>query len=438
MRSTMHLITLILKYVTSMTLLVAISLPLRLDAQEKQYTEISGSGTTLFPIAVPPILDGGGGGKTAKTAQEILANDLSLIGLFKLVSEKSYLANLSQEGLSLVPDAWTQIGAQAVIKGRVISDGSVVSFDFYLYDLNKGAKRVLEKSYSGPIAKMRRLVHQFSDDVVHYFTGEKGFFTSRIAFASGNAKSKVSYIYVMDCDGYGAYRFSRTGSQNVLPAWGPDGSLSYTSFLWRNPDLFVVPGGEQRARRIAKYPGLNTGGAWSPNGKEIALTLSRDGDAEIYVIDPLGAILRRLTNNPGIDTSPTWSPDGSQIAFVSNRAGSPQVYVMSSQGGEPKRLTFQGNYNQEPSWNPRKDMSLVAFTGRDERGSYDIFTVDVKTGTVKRLTQGQGSNSSPSWAPNGKVLAFSSSRGGIWVMTHEGLNQRQIYRGSAKTPAWSR
>jgi len=271
--------------------------------------------------------------------------------------------------------------------------------------------------------------------VVKFYTGDRrGIFTTKIAFVSGSRRRHNSNVYVMDYDGYGVYRVSKTGNQNVLPAWSRSGQLAWTSYLWRNPDLYV--GGSGRARRVSKRPGLNTGAAWSPRGDSIALTLSKDGNAELYLIRPSGAIIRRLTRNTAIDASPTWSPDGGQIAFVSNRGGSPQIYVMSAGGGGARRLTFKGNYNQEPDWCPNPATPLVAFTGRDEKGSYDIFTVNVKTGAVKRLTQGQGSNTSPSWAPNGRLVVFASSRGGLWISNPDGLNQHRVGRGGS-TPAWS-
>src|SRR5205814_8193444 len=132
-----------------------------------------------------------------------------------------------------------------------------------------------------------------------------------------------------------------------------------------------------------KQPGLNTGASWSPAGRALALTMSYEGNSEIYRISPEdGRVLGRLTQSPAIDSSPSFSPDGSQIAFVSNRQGSPQIFVMSASGGNPKRVTFQGKYNQTPRWNPRTDKPLIAFTGRDERGVFDIFMLDLRTGKI--------------------------------------------------------
>lgn len=401
----------------------------------RQYTEIAGTGESLYNIAVASPLAASGTESDARLLQQVLSRDLQLIGLFRVLDPRGFLANLSAEGTRIQPQSWLQIGAQGVVKARISRSGSGLRVEWYLYEVSRSRTPVVSRSYSG--TNVRQLAHRFGNDVVAYFTRIPGPFLSHIAFVSANPRRKTSQIFVIDFDGHGPHQVSRTGKQNLLPTWSPRGALAYTSLYWHNPDLYVLPAGGGRARRVSRYPGLNSAGSWSPDGHHIALTLSKDGNAELYTITPDGKHPHRLTYGAGIDTSPTWSPDGGRIAFVSDRAGSPQIYVMSSRGGAARRLTFAGNYNQEPNWCPRKDQPLVAFTGRDERGSYDIYTVNVDNGAIKRLTQGQGSNKSPSWSPDGRLIVFASSRGGLWVMTPEGLNQQQIYRGRASTPAWS-
>jgi TolB protein len=418
--------------------LLAWLLPAAVRSQDdSRYTVITGTGQTLYRIAIPPVIDGGAGAAAAKTAQSVMTRDMTLIGLFKVLSPKGFLANLGREGTGIKLQDWINVGAQGVVKAKARAEGNKIAIDFYLYDTAKGDTPIIKKTYRGSRRGVRRLAHRFGNDIVKHYTGKKGIFLTKIAFASGNRRSKRSHIYVMDYDGFGVYRASRTGNQNVLPSWSPRGQLAYTSYLWRNPDLYVVSGsGGGRARRISKRPGLNIGAAWSSRG-QLAVTLSKDGNSEIYLLNAKGGIIRRLTKNAAIDASPTFSPGGGQIAFVSNRGGSPQIYVMSTGGGGARRLTYAGNYNQEPDWCPDPGTPRVAFTGRDDKGNYDIFTVDIKSNELKRLTQGQGSNTSPSWAPNGQLLVFSSSRGGLWLMNADGLNQHKIYRGGGMTPDWS-
>lgn len=403
--------------------------------EERSYTEISGSGQSLFRVAVPPALGDVKLEGERRILQRVLSNDLDLVGSFIVLHPKAFLADLEQEGTGIETDKWESVGAQAVVKVRATPrpDGTLRA-EWYLYDVASGDRPVLARDYHDRVP--RRLAHRFADDIVRHYTGQPGVFDTRIAFTVANPARQTAQIYVMDFDGHGVHQVSRTGPLNVLPAWSPSGQLAYTSYLWNNPDLFLLGGG--RSTRISHRTGLNAGAAFSPGGREIALTLSKDGNPEIYLIGLDGAVKRQLTRDAAIDTSPTWSPNGSQIAFVSNRGGSPQIYVMSSSGGGSRRLTFAGNYNQEPDWCPRPDCPLVAFTGRDEAGVFDIFTVNVQNGEITRLTQGQGSNRSPSWARDGNLIVFSSSRGGLWITTADGLGQKQIYSGRAETPAWSR
>jgi TolB protein len=181
---------------------------------------------------------------------------------------------------------------------------------------------------------------------------------------------------------------------------------------------------------------MNSGATWYRDGAHIALTLSHEGNPEIYRMQVTDGSLVRLTHAAASDLSPSLSPDGTQIAFVSDRQGSPQIFVMSASGGNPKRLTFQGNQNTTPHWNPSPDKPLIAFTGRDERATFDIFVLDMRTQKVDRVTQNQGSNFDPSWSPDGRLLVYASNRGGLFVRNPETRLETQIYRGGARNPSW--
>ena len=120
---------------------------------------------------------------------------------------------------------------------------------------------------------------------------------------------------------------------------------------------------------------------------------------------------------------------------MSARHGGPQVFLMSASGGEPKRITYKGSHNQTPAFCRDPQNPLIAFSGRDG-GGWDIFTVNLKTGAYTRITQGQGVNQDPAFSPDCRMIAFASSRGGIFISNPEGLNQTKVISGSTSTVRW--
>jgi TolB protein len=387
---------------------------------------LSGAGVQMLRLAVPRAE-----GDSGAAAVETMSKDMDITGLFQVLDPASFPAQLQSEGMAFSSALWTQVGAQVVIKMKA-SGGAL---EGKVFVVARGDTPTLAKSYRN--ADIRDAVHEFANDIVLSTTGRRGVFGSRIAFAmSGHGSHEIGSV---DMDGGRMAALTKMGSDSLLPAYSPGGAeIAFTSYARNNPDLWIVSSGGGRARRVSKQPGLNTGASWSPDGRSIALTLSHEGNSEIYRISPDdGRILGRLTQSPAIDSSPSYSPDGSQIAFVSNRQGSPQIFVMSSSGGGAKRVTFQGKYNQTPRFCPRTDKPQIAFTGRDEKGVFDVFILDLKTSRIDRIVpQAKGSNLDPTWSPDGRLLAYTSTRGGLFVYNPETHHEVQVWKGAASSPSW--
>jgi TolB protein len=396
------------------------------------HIRITDPGRDQFRLALPRVE---GEAELAREALETESRDLDIVGIFRLLDPTSFPQELQNEGLGFSSALWSQVGAQGVAKLKVTRAGGGVQLDARLYVLGRGEAPVISRIYKA--GDLRDAIHLFANDVVEFFTGQHGIFGSRIALAL-SGKGGSHEIASIDMDGGRTSVLTKTGSDCLLPAYSPGGGeIAFTSYMRNNPDLWIVSSAGGRARRVSRQTGLNTGASWSPDGHSIALTMSYEGNAEIYRINPSdGGVQSKLTTNPAIDSSPSYSPDGSQIAFVSNRQGSPQIFVMSAAGGAPKRVTFQGKYNQTPRWNPRPEKALIAFTGRDERGVFDIFVLDVKSGKIDRITQGKGSNQDPTWSPDGRLLAYTSNRGGLFVTNPETRHEVEIWRGAGASPSW--
>lgn len=397
--------------------------------------DVTGAKRGLYPIAIPVGVESDSA--AASMVAEVASFDMTIAGFFKVLPRESFLADLSAEKLGIEPQKWKDVGAYGVMKYKVSTSGDNYELEFRLYEVSKGANPALSKTYRGRKADLRRSVHAWCNEVVKFYTGELGFFGSKIAFTV-RQKGGVSAIYAMDFDGANPYSISNNRSVNTLPSWSRSGSsIAYTSYMRDNPDLYVAGAGGGRPKRLSAHRGMNTGASWSPDGSQLALTLTKDGNAEIYIISANdGSVVRRLTNDPGIDTSPAWSPDGGSIAFVSDRDGGPQIFVVPAAGGKATRVSFNGSYNTTPTWSPRKGTRMLAYTTRDG-GRYDIVTLDLETKKMVRVTQGEGNNEEPSFSPNGRAVAFARAGKGVFIANADGSGTAtQIWSGSATGVDW--
>jgi TolB protein len=353
---------------------------------------------------------------------QVLKNDLTLSGHFKVgpAEEAEFL----------------QQGTVKIERGNGFIDCTVM--------LRATKQVVLSKTYQGSDQDLRTMVHRLSDDIVLSITQQKGIALSKIAFVlTVNGKKELA---VMDYDGYNVRQLTHDNTLSVRPRWSPDGKkIVYTSYISRFPDVVEVNLFTGQRKKLASYPGLNTGAVYSPDGSSIALTLSKDGNPELYVMDANGSGLRRLTNTKGAESSPSWTNDGKNIVYVSDDRGTPQVYKISKQGGDPTRLTVSPSYNTEPDWSrppEGSDLSpMLAVTSR-VGGKFQIGIYNPDTRQVIPLIADGADNEDPSWAPDGRHLVFTKTQGNrsqlylLDVVTREQVQLPALKQGSASQPSW--
>lgn len=146
-----------------------------------------------------------------------------------------------------------------------------------------------------------------------------------------------------------------------------------------------------------------------PANSLIAFQSDRDGDWEIFTIDPTNNKMSQLTVNSWWDTGPSWSSDGSKIAFESNRDGDWSIYTMNADGTNQQRLTISTTDDLAPSWS--SDGTKVAFQSL-RSGVYQIYTIDVNSKLEQQVTSNPYQNYAPVWSPDGTKIAYWSPREG--------------------------
>ena len=177
---------------------------------------------------------------------------------------------------------------------------------------------------------------------------------------------------------------------------------------------------------------------------KIAFVSNRDGNYEIYVMDPNGSEQTRLTYNDADDRDPSWSPDGDMIAFASNRDGNYQIYVMNCDGSNQTRLTCNDANDGQPAWSP--DGTTIAFT-EGNWISDTLYTINV-SGDPNSLVglAGWPYVAHPAWSADASQIAFIGALpiltygSFVCVIASAGGDMITItdYPNWKKDPAWSR
>jgi TolB protein len=387
-------------------------------------------------VDIPRNLDAPGNPDSIKQVADVISFDMNMSGVVTAESrlQQTFAKDYSLINVDFVP--LLSSGLDYLVRSEYSLKGDQLTIEFRLFDV-VNRKMVTAKRFLGAAKDLRRFSHLFADEILRAITGEKGVFTTKIAYVSAQTGNKE--IYVMDWDGYNPLPLTKNGSINMNPDFSPDGrEVIFTSYKRGNPDLYRRSLSSPVEVALSNRKGLNITGNWSPDGSKIALSLSKDGDAEIYTIDKDGSHPMRLTINPALDLFPSWSPDGKQIAFMSDRLGKPQIFIMNADGGDVRRLTTSGSYNVNPRWSPKGDK--IAYS-RMTNGAFNIFTISQDGSSDNQVTT-EGNNENPSWSADGRFISFSSKRSGgdgVYVMRSDGTGQTKVSHGKTVCfqPSWS-
>jgi len=155
------------------------------------------------------------------------------------------------------------------------------------------------------------------------------------------------------------------GGDFEAPQWSPRGDLIAFNLHRRGFHVAVMNPDGTGMREIADRkmpfegyePGSGPPPVWSPDGEKIAfVSTSPFGDLDIFSVNVDGTGLKNVSNHPGGDYRPAWSPDGDRMAFISTRDGNAEVYVINVDGTDARRLTDTPFIDEEsPAWRPRPD-----------------------------------------------------------------------------------
>jgi TolB protein len=394
--------------------------------------EITGGGANRLPIAIVPFA---GEGAVPPGITAIVRADLERSGLFRAI-EPPPISPAPTEASAVNFPEWRSRLADALVLGSVavLPDGRF-EVRFRIFDVVKQAA-LGGVAYTLNRNQVRATAHRISDYIYEKLTGEKGVFSTRIAYVL--KRGTRFELQIADSDGAGAETALASLEPIISPAWSPDGRrLAYVSFEQKKPVIYVHSLQSGQRQVAANFKGSNSAPAWAPDGSRLAVALSREGGSQIFMVNPDGSGVRRLMSSSSIDTEPFFSPDGQFIYFTSDRGGSPQIYRMPAAGGEPQRVTFDGTYNVSPRISP--DGKNLAYISRNS-GKFQVSLLDLGARQVQILTDSD-KDESPSFSPNGRMILLATVIGGRGVLSAVSADGRVKQRltvsgGDVREPAW--
>lgn len=410
------------------------------NARAELTIEITSGVEGALPIAIVPFGWPAGLPRNEDVAA-IVQSDLTRSGRFKPLPAADMFSRPTEVSQINFRD-WRALGVDNLVIGRVVPDSAAgFQVQFRLFDVYRGTQLA---GYSIPVSanKLRAAAHHISDLVYESLTGERGAFSTRIAYVTvtGAGDQRRYALQVADADGYHPLSAVTSREPIMSPAWSPDGQqLAYVSFEKKRATVYIQNLASGQREAVSAYPGINGAPAFSPDGRRLALTLSKDGNPEIYILDLATRQLQRITRNPAIDTEAAWSPDGRTLVFTSGRGGSPQLYRIRLGENRAERLTFEGSYNASGDFTP--DGNSLSLIHRDQQDNYRVAMLDLKRGLLRVLSDGR-LDESPSVAPNGSMVLYATEADGRGVLAASSVDGRvsqrlRLQSGEVREPAWS-
>src|SRR5437868_9394321 len=228
---------------------------------------------------------------------------------------------------------------------------------------------------------------------------------------------------------------------NLSPTAAVNGKIAFHSTRDGDFQIYVMNPDGSGVARVTNDTGGSVDPIWSQDGKRIAYANFHSGRAEVFVINVVGTGETQLTTEGGFPGA--WSPDGTRIAFVNNSDGDDEIFTMNPDGTGITRLTDNTFRDSPSAWSPNG--AQILFQSDREDGDEEIYVMNADGGGVTRLTHSPGRDEGDraGWSPDGTRIVFSSDRDGgqlhVFVMNADGSAVTQLTSGPFvdDDPVWS-
>ena len=172
--------------------------------------------------------------------------------------------------------------------------------------------------------------------------------------------------------------------------------------------------------------------AQAPTTPKILFTSARDGNRDVYIMNPDGSEQVNLTKHRADDQQAVWSPTGEKILFVSDRGGVRDLYFMDPDGSNVRRVfKFKiEDWRTDPTWSP--DGTQFVY----EQINWNKIEITLYIATLgEQDVEPLADASFPAWSPDGTEIACSVRERLTFINARTGAQEQLLPK---KAPFWQR
>jgi TolB protein len=392
-----------------------------------------------FPIVVSKFKLIGQGTKN-KDISKIINDNLMRSGRFNVFTPNAIVDKINVQ-------YWKKQDIEALVIGSIEKESDeTYKLSVSLFDVYSNTK-LFDRTTRVSINGFRKVAHKISDDIYEALLGESGSFNTLLTYVTVSKNTAGEQVYRLNISDADAMNVKSRIKQNkpiLSPVWSPDRTykdkkIAYVSFQNGRSEVFIWhPFMRKKIERLPHFDGIASSPSWHPDGKKILMTMSMNGNKDIYAYNLENKRFTRWTKHKGIDTEASYSPNGKYIVFTSDRSGQVQVYIKNLENGRIRRVTYTGSYNAKAVFSPDgKYLALVHRVDND----YHIAMLNIETQELSVMSNGS-LDESPYFSPNGDMIIFSSNRKGKGILSVISVRGSRSYELSShnvevREPNWS-
>lgn len=269
-----------------------------------------------------------------------------------------------------------------------------------------GNSLLFQKTYNiSSFDKYPFLIHKSISDINKFLGYGSMDWINRLVLMSRYTGSGKSEIVLSD------YTFTYkkaivSGGLNLFPKWANKNQTSfyYTAMSSGLPTIYEYSLSSGVKNHIVSGEGMLVCSDVGLDGNKLLLTMSPDGQPDIYEFDKTTKTSKKLTDFGGIDVSGQYLAGEKEIVFVSNRLGYPNIFKKYIDSSSINQIVFKGRENNSCDTRGNK----IVYSSRESKNMFGSNTFNIymiSNSSTFPLTS-SGENQFPRFSDDGEVVMY--------------------------------